>query len=365
MNNLEETLRAAVRDLADDAPPSFDLATVARTRGRRIRRRRQVGLVAAVVALLAAAGTPYAVLHRNAPPPEPIQPSPSPSASAVARADWWMSPYHLPGGAVVTALSKVDVGLVDAPVRKTVHDGNVLLDPESGKYVVLPSAYYTIFGSPAGGHALALNGEGGSGLVDSKDSRGTWMDVSIGFPQWSADSSRILYPSDAGFSIMDAATGVAVDHQVLDLNCPDECFYTWLPGDREVAIAERDTAVAHDESKRDQVKQIVIYEAATGKRLRTVPVGGSPIGPDAWSPDGKLVLVFNQQARSNPVRIADVTTGKFVGQIPWGDVHFLKSGRILGLADGVATLYDNRGGVLEKQTLPDDFHDRDLSIGIG
>lgn len=365
MNRLEETLRDAVRDLADEAPHTSGMAAAARSRGRRLRRRRRAGLVAGVLALVATATTPYAVLHRSAPSPEPITPEPTPSATSIGPGDWWMSPYRLPGGAVVTALSKVGVGQVNAPLRETVHDGNVLLDPDTGHYVVLPSDYYTIFGAPAGGHALADNGEGGSGLVDSKGSRGIWQDVSPGDPQWSTDGSKILYVGSAGFSIMDVATGKVSSPPTESVSCPDECFFTWLPGDKEVAVARRDDSVAHSEARRDKVKDIVVYDAATGRRVRTVPVPGAPTGSDAWSRDGKLVLVFNAKARSKPIQIADTHTGKSVGQIPFGDVHFLPDGRILALTDGWATLYDNRGKVLQTQELPADFHNRDLSIGVG
>ncbi|GAA2635786.1 TolB family protein [Paractinoplanes durhamensis] len=361
MNHIEDTLRDAVRELADDAPRTYGLADVARQRGRRLRRRRRVALVTGAAALVAATITPYAVVHRAA-PPAPVAPSPPvPTVSAIP-GQWWTSPYRLPGGAVVTALSKVDVGLVDAPVRKTVQDGNVLLDPATGHYVVLPSAYYTVYGSPRGGHALALNGEGGSGVVDAVGGRGIWMDLSPMGPQWSSDGTKILLTGLTGFSIMDAATGKITDHPIGDFACPDECFFTWLPGEREVAIARRDPGVAHDEAKRDPVKDIAVFSVSTGKPTRTVPVAGAPIGPDAWSADGRLVLTYDPAAHSKPIRIADVGTGRILGQIP-GTPHFLPDGRILSLSEGKATLYDRNGKALEAQTLPADFKNREISLG--
>jgi hypothetical protein len=355
--NLEENLRAAVRDLAADAPSVHDLAAVARRRGRRLRRRRQAGLGAAALALVAVAVTPYAVLHRDAPTPAPMHTQGVP-------AQWWQTPYRLPGGMIVTALSKRDVGGVDVPGGTTVRDGNVLLNRDTGQYVVLPGSYYTVYGSPAGEHALAANDSGGSGIIDAQGSRGIWMDVSID-PRWSSDGSRILFATEQGFAVMDAASGAIKRHAVPEVTqlCPDDCTFSWLPGDREVALALVDPTVEQSEDKPDTIKDIAIYSVATGERLRTLPVAGVPIGQDAWSPDGRSVLVQTQAFTGRPKRIVDVATGRTLGTVPGQNVHFLRDGRILSLTDEVASLYDGTGKLLQQQTLPPDFKDRTASIG--
>ncbi|MGX6607877.1 TolB family protein [Micromonosporaceae bacterium Da 78-11] len=355
--NLEDTVRAAVHDLAEDAPPAHDLATVARVRGRRLRRRRQTGLGLAALALIAVTVTPYAVLHRDAPAPTPLQTQSVPT-------EWWQTPYRLPGGMIVTALTRKDVGAVDVPGGTTERDGNVLLNRETGRYTVLPSSYYTVYGAPAGEYGMAANGTGGSGIIDAKGGRGIWMDLSFE-PRWSSDGSRILFTTDEGFAVMDAATG-KIRRQALPAaiqRCPDDCIFSWLPGDQEVALARVDPDVQQSESKPDKILDIAVYSAATGKRVRIVPVAGVPFGPDAWSPDGNSVLVQDEAFAGRPKRIADVATGKIRGTVPGMNVHFLPNGKILSLTDEEALLYDADGKLLQRQSLPADFKDRTASIG--
>src|SRR5687768_8634318 len=109
--NLEDTVRAAVHDLADDAPAPHDLATVARARGRRLRRRRQAGFGALAVAVVAIVVTPFA-LPRGEDRIPPVVPAPpatdTPATSDPNTGNWWESPYRLPGGAIITALSHRD-----------------------------------------------------------------------------------------------------------------------------------------------------------------------------------------------------------------------------------------------------------------
>lgn len=360
--NLEESVRAAVHQLADDAPPAVDLATVARARGRRLRRRRRAGLGALVVALIAVTVTPYAVLRRDASPdPAPAQ-SATPAPVRSAAGDWWERPYPLPGGAIVTALSRRDVGLVDAPPAKTVRDGNVMLDRRTGTYVVLPASFYTVWGAPAGNRALASNGNGGTGIVEPPGGREIWKDFNID-PMWSSDGSQILFTTEQGFGIIETATGETRRQTTPMTLCPDQCGFTWLPGEREVAIARRDPGARQSEDRPDKVKDVAIYSVATGRLVRVVPVPGVPAGPNAWSRDGRLVLTRDQSFRGVPTHIVEVATGRTVGTVAGRNVHFLPDGRILSLTDKQADLHDATGRRLATQRLPADFQGRELSIG--
>ncbi len=362
--NLEDNVRAAVRDLADDAPVPHDLAAVARVRGRRLRRRRQAGFGALVVAVVAIVVTPFALPRGDDRIPSVVPAPPAtdtPKTGNPNTGNWWESPYRLPGGAIITALSHRDVGLVDAPPDKTVHDGNVLLNRKTGKYAVLPASYYTIWGAPVGGRAVASDGEGNIGIVDAAGGRGIWRDIAAD-PVWSADGTRILFATDEGFGIMAAATG-EVRYRSTPMDwCPDFCTFSWLPGDQQVAVARRDPEAPQSEDQPDVVKDVAIYAAADGRLVRIVPVPGVPLRQDAWSPDGRLVLV-RDPVLGQPNHVVEVGTGRGIGRIPGENVHFLPNGQILSLTDREAVLYDPTGKPLETQTLPYDLRARELSIG--
>src|SRR3954465_9942939 len=104
MSNVEDAVRATVADLAAEAPDATDLASQARMRGNRIRRRRRTMVGVAVVALAGATLVPSVVLGRNAarPPAPAASPSAAPEKTElppapVVRKDWWKSPVRLPG----------------------------------------------------------------------------------------------------------------------------------------------------------------------------------------------------------------------------------------------------------------------------
>ena len=334
--NLEDTVRAAVHDLADEAPVPHDLAAAARIRGRRLRRRRRTGFGALALAMAALVGTPYVLLRGQ----ETVE---------QAAATPWDSPYRLPGGVIVTALGTRNV------TERTAYDGNVLLDRRTGRYAVLPAGYYTIWGAPVGGRAAVADGRGNTGVVDAGGGGGVWQGIAMD-PVWSSDGTRLLFTTDRGFGVMEAATGDVRWRTAPMERCPDVCMFTWLPGDREVAVARR------DEKRPDAVKDVAIYAAATGRLVRVVPVPGVPVRQDAWSPDGRLVLALDRLP-GEPVDVVEVGSGRTVATIAGRQVHFLPDGRILSLTDRTAGLYDATGRLLARQPLQDALRDRELSIG--
>lgn len=348
--NLEEDVRTAVQDLADEAPAPFDLATVARTRGRRLRRRRRAGYGALAFALVAVAVAPYAALHREATPmqPAPMQPAtPAPTWSVAA--GLWDRPYRLPGGAIVTA---INVGDADED-----HQGDVLLDRRTGRYVPLPAAGHSIWAAPVGGRAVIDDGRGGIGIIDAAGDHNISQNIAIS-PVWSSDGTRILFTTSGGYGVMEAATGDIRWRTTPMDDCSAACTFTWLPDDRQVAIARRDPA----EPNPDVVKDVAIYTADTARLVRTVPVPGDPMRQDAWSADGRLVLVHDRDL-GEPAHIVEVATGRTVGRVPGDAVHFLPDGRILSITEKAAELYDVTGRLLERQVLPIGLRDRELNIG--
>jgi dipeptidyl aminopeptidase/acylaminoacyl peptidase len=276
-------------------------------------------------------------------------------------ADWWNAPYRLPGGAIVTALSRREDG-DEGSGRTNVHDGNVLLDRATGQYVALSADYSRLFGAPTGDHAVAANSDGGIEVVDVDGGRKAWQQISVE-PDWSADGSRFLFNTDTGYGVMDVTTGEITRHDTpaAIALCPDVCRFSWMPGEREVAIAQIDPAAEHSESRPDQIKNIAIYDAASARRLRTVPVAGLPIRQDAWSPDGTRVILDGRPGE--PHAVADVTTGRLLTWLPIDNAQFLPNGQILAVSNLEAVLFDTSGKSLAVQGLPYDFRNREISIG--
>ncbi|MFF5081931.1 WD40 repeat domain-containing protein [Actinoplanes sp. NPDC000266] len=363
--NLEEGVRATVNDLAASAPMPVDLAGAARRKGRGIRRRRQAGAALVVMAL---AVTPYVVLRKQEAQPAPVSPAPTSSAASVRRTaapqNWTKAPLKLPGGAIVTAVTRTDVGR-DTPAGRTLPTGNVVLDRATGQYVVLKTNYYTVWGAPKKNRGVVSDGASGLGLIRA-DGSVKW--VQIGYmldPQWSPDGTRLLASTLKGYTVIDAATGRTSRQSVPDAIavCPDNCFFTWLPDGKSIAIARRDLTVAQSEEVSDTVGELAVYDVATGKQVRTMPVPGVPVSGNAWSPDGRRVLLEAAALGGDERRIADTATGKIIKSIPGSNARFLPNGQILALTDKVATLYDPNGTVVEVMTLPRDFRYRTVSVG--
>jgi hypothetical protein len=128
-------------------------------------------------------------------------------------------------------------------------------------------------------------------------------------------------------------------------------------------VAQVDPNVAQSEDKADTIRDIAVYDAGTAARVRVLPVPGVPIGADAWSPDGRSVLLQAASPAGGPLRIADTATGRIIGTVPEDTAHFLPGGRILTLSDRTAWLYDATGKPLDQARLPADFGYRTLSVG--
>jgi hypothetical protein len=97
--------------------------------------------------------------------------------------------------------------------------------------------------------------------------------------------------------------------------------------------------------------------------VRSIPVAGAPASTDAWSPDGRSVLIRVQDDTfSISIRIADTTTGALRGDPINGQAIFLADGRILAVGQRYAELLTADGVPLEEMRLPAQFNDVSLTL---
>lgn len=142
------------------------------------------------------------------------------------------------------------------------------------------------------------------------------------------------------------ADRLAVREALPGVDCADDCLLTWLPNGKEVALPE------------PAKNRIRILSVTTGGTARIIPVRGVPAGSDAWSTDGRYVLVTD----GDQTRIAETATGRVLGTVSGGAAHFVDGDQVLTIGD-TATLHDLTGKVLRTQDLPADLRGRDISIG--
>ncbi|MBG0560593.1 hypothetical protein [Actinoplanes aureus] len=366
MTRLENTVRAAVDDLAATAPRAHDLATAARFQGRRIRRRRRTITGLAAVVLLSAVLVPYAVVdgRRSAPPPTPVAPPPSelPPAPVVSR-QWWKEPIRLPGGFVVTAVSQTLERQIDGKTgTSTVANGNLVLDRATGSYRILAPRYQTVIGAPAGRYALVYRANR-IGIADTTTGEVRQLGYGPATPlgaQWSPDGTKLLVTQDRGMRFVDPATGT---HRDVDTpgglkECADECFFGWLAGGTEISLPQRRAG------SRD-VAGIQVYSPETGAVLRTVPFPSSPVsGQNAVSPDGRYVLVDPDPRDRTRRMFVEAGTGRIAGTfVGSGQMHFVAADLILVVSSAEARLYDLSGRLLQTTQMPPGLAGRRISVG--
>ncbi|WP_148308238.1 PD40 domain-containing protein [Actinoplanes friuliensis] len=356
---MEELLRETVHDLAGEARTATDLATGARVRGRRLRRRRQAGYVVAVVLLAALTTVPYAVLRDTALPPLP--PSTGISSAPVPQTSRWSAkePFGLPGGTVITGVGGVST--------ETGTGQSLVLERNAKQYKALPASTTASWPSPNGRWVAVQDDQRAGQIGVRRVSTGNiqWLPgEKLSGPAWSPDGDRLLLTTEeGGFAVVTAATAAVKTHSVdqSKFACTDSCQYSWLPQGDQVAIAL--TAGHVSEAERDRVEGLAIFAAATGAPVRTVPVPGAPVGQDAWSPDGRLVLIEPERLDSSDLRIAEVETGRVLGTFRAWSGQFLRDGSILGLDDGAVTRYDASGRALQKVILPTFLARREFTVG--
>lgn len=329
--NLEDAVRTAVRDLAEEGRP-VNLAAGALRRGRRLRLRRRALTGAAALVAVAALAVPYLVAranpaapdHRPAAPPSsarPVPPSGSPVPSApptlsgpVALADGWI------------------LGSVPAPDSVYVYDRSARL------YRRLPYR----FAAPAPtGNLVAVWERGRIGVVDLATDAVRWVDrddASILPPHpWSRDGARIAYTTGDSAE-MDGTTRIVVVEAATaqartlpaKVRCGDGCFPTWLPDGR----------VGMD-LPGPSPRGVQTYRADDGRDAGVVALPGWVGQGSPWSPDGgRVVLLMPDGSTSGPLprALVEVASGRNLGPVQTrGDVYWTAPDRMLVVtSDGVA-----------------------------
>ncbi|MFC6019108.1 hypothetical protein ACFP2T_23210 [Plantactinospora solaniradicis] len=380
--NAERLLRGAVHDLAGDPHQSPDLVTVAVSRGRRIRRRRQAGAVAAAFVAVAAIAAPYVLLRPDPEPPAyPIAGPPAASATTAGPAstaspgpeptewrDWESAPLKLPGGWIV-----VGATTTGTPVS------NWAYDRSRGHYVDTAKEFSSVWAAPRGRLAAVRQATrpGETGLLDIPTGRVRWIRTAgqILTPQWSPDGSRLL------MTLMEGSTGdfsfgvltVADDsfHQFPvpseKYECTDLCRFTWVPGSKEVALPMTDPAAPRSESEPHLRQGLQLFSVFDGTPTRFLPVRGDVSGPSAWSPDGRMVVVAGQKA----AQLVLVDKGAVVQQMPSADVTWISADRLLyldrvlnsgGSVDVAAVLVDRKGAEVGRAALPGELAGTDILV---
>ncbi|MGC4894267.1 TolB family protein [Micromonospora sp. DT31] len=363
---LDETLRRAVRDLADDAAPAPDLALRALGRGRRLRRRRRVGTVAVVAVVAAvAAAVPFVLLRPHpAPPPTtpPVTATPSPLVRAAPDPDWADGPLVLPGGWVVTSLLQ----------RGGADRNSYLLDRGRGRYFA-NGRYDVVLPAPAGSLVAVWDDDRARqvGLVDLARGTTRWYEPgrALGWPSWSPDGRSLLFTSGRvdhfGFVVLDAdGTTRSFTVDTVRFLCTDHCFFVWSPDGREVLLQQTDPFRSRSESARHPRHGVQFFAADSGRPTRFAPMPGDPAGPWAWSPDGKLVVV---QGQKEPL-LVETATGRVVNTLPAADAVWAGDDRLLyrrpnGYREFVFA--DTTGRELVRQPFPAGFSSAEVTIAPG
>ncbi|MFI7430985.1 TolB family protein [Micromonospora sp. NPDC049836] len=358
---LDETLRAAVRDLAGGARPAPDLAVRALGRGRRLRRQRRVAVASAALVAVAAITLPFVLLRpRPAAPPATPAP-PSPSLLAPPGADWTTRPLVLPGGWVLTrAQAKGGSG------------SGFLLDRGRGRYVTT-DRYDGIYPAPTGSLVAVHDDDRPKdvGLIDLASGKTRWyrVDGALSRPRWSPDGRRLLFTTHRvdhfGFIVLDAADGAKQTHLVgpLGWSCSDFCDFTWTRDGRQVGLTLTKQR-AGERGPRDLAKGVQLFSVDDGRPTRLVEMPGAPAGPDAWSPDGKLVVVQGQQ---EPL-LVETATGRVVNPLPSAEVAWVSDDRLLyrrPLGAGDFVLADPAGREFVRQPLPRELVGLEVTVAPG
>jgi dipeptidyl aminopeptidase/acylaminoacyl peptidase len=362
------------------------------SRGRRIRRRRQAGAVAAAFVAVAAIAAPYVWLRPDPKPPGyPVAGASGPSATTLPTAgpgstavpsaappgrprstswnNWQNAPLVLPGG--WTVVSATTSG---TPVS------NWAYDRKRGRYVDTSKEFTSVWAAPRGSlAAVRRDGHSGeTGLLDVVTGEVRWVSTpnAILAPQWSPDGSRLLLTSsdkqtgNRSFGILTVESDSYREYPVRSdrYECTDLCQFTWMPTGKEVALPLTDPTAPRSESAPHLRLGLQLFAAADGRPTRLLPVRGNVSDVSAWSPDGQLVVVAGQQG----AQLVSVGKGAVVRALPAADVTWVDDKRLLYVAgrlnrdthfvDVEAVLIDRSGTELERAELPGDLAGTDILI---
>jgi dipeptidyl aminopeptidase/acylaminoacyl peptidase len=275
----------------------------------------------------------------------------------------------LPGGLVVTGVGPGDKargGPGDAPTSA------LMLNPKTSRYDSVVGSYAEIWPAPRGTLA-AVRDDGHPdqiGIYDLNTRKVTWQAVGkyVLTPQWAPEGRRLLISRDAGFAVLDTERQNKVTDFVPKpaIGCTDWCRYTWLPDGATVALPVSDPTSAHSEAAPHLRKGLQLLQSRDGAALGLAPARGNVAGPQAWSPDGTLVIVAGQQGD----QVVRIDTGEALATLSdtgpgFQDdpsVHFVNNDRLLRIIGNDAVLTTLDGRTLERRHLPAGLDGRQLTI---
>jgi hypothetical protein len=320
MNRL---LRETIEEMtADMYAPTDTLARKAMTQGGRIRRRRHLAAAATAVAVIAAITIPLLFLPRGGGGPAAAGPQ------VITE-----QPTTLAGGWLVNSA------------------GRWYLDRERQKYVQLADS---VLRAPTGDRVVRSTPDRAFELTTVTASEPLTVQGRQfrGDLQWAPSGDRLVgmisqkEPSRVGFGIIDAATGTVTEHWI-DTTVYDcsECTFSWSRDGREVvlAIADRSGGEAAE-----LVARLQLFDAATGRPTRSLPVKAMPSSPFAWSPDGRFVIADADVLSRRP-QLVDVATGT-AKPFPYNAV-WATDVLLLVPQDGMVLTVHPDGTVVKRSTL--------------
>ncbi len=167
------------------------------------------------------------------------------------------------------------------------------------------------------------------------------QDAVIGEPQWSPDGERLLFSKPPiGEQPFRTLVAIVLDVEawkltttlldVRGLTCGEvDCQLSWLPSGTEIALT-----LAHKGG--GEYLPPVPFGIQTftldGARARSLPIAGTPTGPESWSPDAGYVVVRGVSADGREIEghLVEAATGAVVRrmalyfvQAAWVDNDFM------------------------------------------
>jgi hypothetical protein len=233
--DFDRLLRDTVRELATAGRP-VDLSASALRTARRIRTRRAVSTVSAVVVLLV--GLAFGVSRardtdRSVPPADPGPSSapastgPSASATPSQPAETGTALIVLPGGWMIRA--------APGPV------GAITYDDQQGRYRLMGAADRVV-PSPNGAFLAEVNAAGELAVTATADGRRVASRTNVtvaseAYPVWSPDSSRLAYVVSTVNGAKVTTVSVSGTESMSDsVPCDKGCTVKWLDNGQRVRV---------------------------------------------------------------------------------------------------------------------------------
>ncbi|MEU8239298.1 hypothetical protein AB0C07_13725 [Actinoplanes missouriensis] len=343
---IDDLLRSAVRDMADESYTPSGIASRAMAQGHRIRRARRTATVAAALAAVLVVTVPFVLLRDPS-----VRPQPLPAASpAVAHPTFdRREVFRGPGGARLLGYSERTRNFVLAA-------GNA--------YRQMPATDTNVVPSPDGRHvAVQRPGHESVQILDLRT--GDYWKPPVRSPSymlWSGDGSRLLLTQADGYSIVEPATRWSVTHRLAaaQLPCLGICTFTWSGGTTEVASPQAWKRGDDD----TQINGLAIFDAKSGELLRELPIKGAPLAHNSWSADGQRVLVSKDLRSRDQLTIVEVASRRETARFTAAWAGFLPDDTVLAQEGSTLTRYGLDGTVLEKAELPAELIGKGLMFGV-